>query len=273
MVCEPTSRRVEPDVVIKEGAGVSGAREEVSPFTTTMLPLEARDIVVPEILMAGAPGVTVWEPTTTPVCPFVVVRMPIGVGVGDTAMAVVDPSITRDEDGSRLNVVPPMVTAPPPGVRVWDEPEPPMTMLEDSCEAVRLPIVAMGWEVVLGVVLACGIWELFPGLVAWILVFESAETWVLPGSAAAWLLVLGSTGCVSEVPGSAGAELDVSTGAELVLVSDSTGIGEVEGVGVGVGVAGVGAGVGDARADWGLAVADQTGVDENATKPPPEVKG
>ena len=61
--------------------------------------------------------------------------------------------------------------------------------------------------------------------------------------------MLGSTGCALEVPGSTGAELDVSTGAELVLVSDSTAIGEVEGVGVGVGVAGVGAGVGDARAD------------------------
>ena len=73
-----------------------------------------------------------------------VVKIPIGVGVVGTAMAVVDSSIMRDEDGPRLNVVPPMVTAPPPGVKFWDEPEPPMTMLEDTCEAVKLPIVAMG---------------------------------------------------------------------------------------------------------------------------------
>jgi hypothetical protein len=46
-------------MVTSEGASVIAAGSEVvAPFTITT-PLEARDIVVPEIVTAGAPGVIV----------------------------------------------------------------------------------------------------------------------------------------------------------------------------------------------------------------------
>ena len=56
---EPTTRSVAPDVVTSEGAGVIAAGSEVVAPLTTTTPLEARDIVVPEIVTAGAPGVIV----------------------------------------------------------------------------------------------------------------------------------------------------------------------------------------------------------------------
>jgi hypothetical protein len=54
----PTTRRIAPEVVSSEGTAAAGEREVVAPFTTTT-PLEARDMVVPEIVTAGAPGLMV----------------------------------------------------------------------------------------------------------------------------------------------------------------------------------------------------------------------
>ena len=74
-----------------------------------------------------------------------------------TARAVVDPSTTKEVEGSRLNVVPPIVTAPPPAVRVWEPPDPAMTTFEETWEAVKLPIVATGAGEVLGEFPAWGV--------------------------------------------------------------------------------------------------------------------
>jgi hypothetical protein len=51
---------VAPEVVTNEGPAVTAAaREVVAPLMTATPPLDAREIVVPEIVTAGAPGVIV----------------------------------------------------------------------------------------------------------------------------------------------------------------------------------------------------------------------
>lgn len=100
--------------------------------------MDARLTSVPEIVIAGAPGVTVWEPMTMGPSPAVgldwaawvigMVLVPITIAVGIDA---------------RLTGVPEMVIAGAPGVMVWE----PMTMGPG-------PVVGLDWAAgVTGIVL------------------------------------------------------------------------------------------------------------------------
>ena len=220
--------------------------------------------------MAEEPGRMVWEPTTRRVAPEMVRRVGAGwpvwpFDIAGAARAVVEPSTTRDFDGSRLNVVPPIVTAPPPGVSVWDPPEPPMTTPDETCDAVKLPRVATGvGELLGGGFPICGVvasdgavgvetmgaGELWESAGSWVLVSVGTEDW---GSAGSWVLVSGSEGWFV-----------------LVAVFGSDGVEER----VGVGVTSAGVGVEEARAGCGVPTGEgvgEAGTEENGIKSPPAV--
>ena len=104
-----------------------------------------REIVVPETVMAGPPGVTVWPPTmyteaddvrVTP--PTVIIAGAAGADAAPGSAIVADPMANAVPLGARETRVPEIVTAGAPGKMVWE----PTISVEPDITAVAEPLTS-----------------------------------------------------------------------------------------------------------------------------------
>ena len=118
--------KVWPPIVNKGGEGVGAGKRGMVllPMTARVAP-GARLIGVPDTVIAGDPGTSVWPPITyAPAALAVKVWPPIvdnggeGVGAGKRDMVLL-PMTARVAPGARLMGVPDTVIAGDPGMSVW----------------------------------------------------------------------------------------------------------------------------------------------------------